>query len=120
VTKPVPGQPRYDRTPEVMTVKAATIGGTVSATNSVVIRNEVLGRSLGIPAQRFPLQHRPVIPGDTPRVLEVGTTEVWEEWTEVTSFADSDERSRHFMVDAIGGAVVLGPAVRLEYGDLRH
>ena len=60
------------------------------------------------------------MPGDKPRVLQVGSDDGWQEWTEVTHFADSKPDSQHFMLDAISGEVVFGPAVRQADGTMRQ
>jgi predicted phage baseplate assembly protein len=134
VRDPRPRQPAYDRSPEIISVTAETLGASVSALHAEIVAGETVGLSNGLPAQRFRLQRRPVVFGREPPVLEVVTRpstgtgdrsesqsdEVVDEWTLVTSFADSDEHSQHFMLDPAGGEVVLGPAVRERDGSLRH
>ena len=115
-----PLQPPYDSSPEIHGVSAATVGASVSALHAEIVAGETLGLSNGLPAQRFRLQRRPVVAGPDVPVLEVATEEWCAEWKLVTSFADSDEHSQHFMLDAAGGEVVLGPAVREVDGSLRH
>ena len=58
------------------------------------------------------------MPGDGPRVLEVGGPDGWQEWSEVVHFADSGPGDDHFVLDAVSGAVELGPAVRERDGSL--
>jgi predicted phage baseplate assembly protein len=115
-----PGQPQYDRSPEILKVTATTLGGSVSAIHAEVVTGETLGLSDGRPGQRFRLQRTPVVFGREPPVLEVVTEDGVTEWTLAPSFADSDKNSQHFMLDAVGGEVVLGPAVREPDGALRH
>jgi predicted phage baseplate assembly protein len=112
VTEVEPGQPPYSESPQISAVSAHTIGGTVEAMHADVVRNEVIGRSLGVPGQRFRLGRGPVVVGHEPHVLEVGEPESGEEWEEVSSFADSESDSRHFRLDPVAGEVVFGPAVR--------
>lgn len=106
------GQPPYSDSPVISNVTAYSIGGTVAAMHAEVVHGEVLGRSLGVAGQRFRLERGPVVAGHEPYVLEVGNGDSWEDWEEVTSFADSGRGSRHFQLDATSGEVVLGPAVR--------
>jgi predicted phage baseplate assembly protein len=112
VTEVDRGQPPYSASPEISGVSAYTLGGTVEAMHADVVRDEVLGRSLGVPGQRFRLERTPVVAGHEPHVLEVGEPGSAEEWEEVSSFSDSDFESRHFRLDPVSGEVVLGQAVR--------
>src|SRR5262249_7206301 len=68
----------------------------------------------------FKLKSQPVVPSDKPRILQVASDEGWQEWTEVTHFADSGPNDRHFLLDAINGELTLGPAVRQPDGTLRN
>ena len=120
VREPEHRQPPYDASPEIHAVAAVTVGASVSALHAEIVTGEVLGLSTGLPGQRLRLQRSPVVSGREPPVLEVLGEEGVEEWTLVTSFADSGEDSRHFMLDAAQGEVVLGPAVRERDGSLRH
>jgi len=45
-------------------------------------------------------------------VLEISSDDGWEEWTEVSDFADSGSDDRHYTFDPMHGEVSLGPAVR--------
>ena len=82
------------------------------------IEGELLGLSEGVPAQRFETDRQPIVPGDGPRVLEIGGPDGWQEWSEVVHFADSGPTDDHFVVDAVAGVVELGPAVRERDGSL--
>ncbi|MFL6074147.1 MAG: putative baseplate assembly protein [Mycobacteriales bacterium] len=115
-----PGQPAYSASPRLRALTAATIGGTVEAVHAEIAHDEVVGLSEGVPGQRFPLQHRPVVPARGPVVLEVAGGDGWEEWREVSSFAGSGPEDRHFVLDAVNGEIQLGPAVREEDGTLRQ
>ncbi len=112
------GQKPYDKSPEIEGIcTVETIGGTVPATNAEIVEGELLGVSEGVAGQRFLLDQRPVVPmlwGEE-RVLEVTVSKDAEpeEWSEVSSFADSLKGSLHFMLDPVSGEVVLGPAVRV-------
>ncbi|MEO9175329.1 MAG: putative baseplate assembly protein [Gaiellales bacterium] len=112
------GQPAYSSSPRVRRCDSDTIGGTVEAVHAETIDGELLGLSEGVPAQRFSTERSPIVPGDGPRVLEVGGEHGWQEWSEVVHFADSGPGDDHFVVDAISGGVELGPAVRERDGSL--
>jgi predicted phage baseplate assembly protein len=53
-------------------------------------------------------------------VLEVAGEEGWEEWQETSTFAGGRSRHKRFVLDAVAGEVVLGPAVRLPDGSLQR
>jgi predicted phage baseplate assembly protein len=112
VVAPAEEQPFYSASPKIISLEVFTIGGTTAAANSEPVDGELLGLSEGVPGERFPLRRRPVAPADEPRVLEVATSEGWDQWTEVSSFADSKPTDRHFVLDAVLGEIALGPAVR--------
>ena len=120
VVEPAPGQPMYSESPRVNAIEAFSVGGTVGIVHAELIRSELLGTSDGTPAQRFALQRHPVIPWDTPDVLEVGEGEDREDWLPVAHFAQSGPEDRHFRVDASVGEIHFGPAVRLVDGTLRQ
>ena len=63
---PEEGQPTYTASPRILSLSAFTIGGTARMVHAQVIRNEDIGVSDGTPAQRFPLQRRPVVPWEEP------------------------------------------------------
>ena len=113
-------EPFYSASPEIAGVAAVTIGGTVGASHATIVQSERIGVSEGVPGQRFLLDRRPVVPGRQPRVLEVSRGKGWEDWAEVTSFANSGSASRHFMLDQVAGEIVLGPAVREADGTMRY
>jgi predicted phage baseplate assembly protein len=114
------GQPVYSASPKILSLTAATVGGTTTAINGEVVQGEILGKSEGVPGQRFALQRRPVVPGDDPPVLEVSLGEGWEPWKVVESFAGSGPDDPHFFLEEVVGEVVLGPAVREPDGNLRQ
>ncbi|MCW2977288.1 MAG: putative baseplate assembly protein [Actinomycetia bacterium] len=120
VQPPERGRPDYDASPQILGVAAVTVGGSVSALHAEIVKGETLGLSTGLAGQRFTLERNPVVPGRETPVLEVLSEEGVEEWTQVTSFADSVADSGHFMLDAGEGELVLGPAVREPDGSLRY
>ncbi|MDQ4098226.1 MAG: putative baseplate assembly protein, partial [Actinomycetota bacterium] len=114
------GQPRYSSSPTVRALSAFTVGGTTGVAHTELIRDEIIGVSDGVPGQRFPLKHRPVVPSTQPTILEVAEPDGWEEWAPVESFGDCDEHSKVFLVDHVAGEVCFGPAVREADGSLRQ
>jgi predicted phage baseplate assembly protein len=119
VTTPEEDQPFYSNSPLIHGVDARTIGGTIEAVQAEVIEGEVIGQSEGVPGQRFEVSRTPVVPSGEPVILEVSDEEQgWQEWVEVSSFAQSQPDDRHFVLDAVAGEVLLGPAVRLPDGQL--
>jgi predicted phage baseplate assembly protein len=117
---PEEGQPTYTASPRVLSVSAFTIGGTARMVHAQVIRGEDIGVSDGTPAQRFPLQRRPVVPWEEPGVLQVIDETGATDWTAVEHFAESTADDTCFHVDAFAGEVQFGPAVRQSDGGLRQ
>lgn len=89
VIEPRPDQETYTRSPRVVDLQAATVGGTVGVIHAEVVRDEIIGISDGTAAQSFPLQRTPVVPWDEPSTLLSGPLETAQEWTQVESFAAS-------------------------------
>jgi predicted phage baseplate assembly protein len=114
------GQPPYSSSPIVQGLTAGTVGGTVDAIHAEVVEDEPLGVSEGVPGQRFAVQRHPVLAGAGKAVLVVSSDDGWEEWSEVGDFAASGPDDQHFILDAVNGEVVFGPAVREEDGGIRQ
>ncbi|MFV6029455.1 putative baseplate assembly protein [Streptomyces sp. NPDC056264] len=130
VVEPATGLPSYSESPTVRAAEAFTIGGTVRAAHAEAVRNERLGESEGVPAQRLRLAHAPVV-DRPPLLLQVaeradsgvdgeGSEAGWQEWTVVRDFASSRPGDRHFTLDATTGEVAFGPSVRQPDGTLRQ
>jgi predicted phage baseplate assembly protein len=120
VVAPEPDQPFYSKSPRIRAASAATVGGTVGAMHAQAVRNEILGRSEGVPGQRFRLQHGPVVVGAEPFEVEVGSDDGWQQWRVVETFAYSAPDDRHVLLDPSAGEVRFGPAVRETDGTLRQ
>ena len=60
-------QPPYETSPRITKVAAFTSGGTIDAVNAEIVTDEIVGEAEGVPAQRFLLRNRPVVPGEHPR-----------------------------------------------------
>ncbi|MGA7987585.1 MAG: putative baseplate assembly protein [Candidatus Dormiibacterota bacterium] len=120
VVEPVADQPTYGASPIIVSLSAFTIGGTVDAVNAELVEAELIGTSEGVAGQSFVLKRRPVVPSEAPLVLEVSENEGWQEWTNVRDFSASSADDRHFVFDAVGGEVRLGPSVRTPDGTLQR
>ncbi|MFT3889748.1 MAG: putative baseplate assembly protein [Arachnia sp.] len=116
----LPGQPTYTESPTILDVRAHTVGGTAPTINAESVHGEILGRSDGTPAQRFTLQRRPVVASDAPLTITALLGGEEQTWTEVPHFAESKPEDRHFRVDAYGGEVQFGPAIRRGDGSLQR
>ncbi len=114
------GMRPFQKTPRLRQVTVSSWGGTVEATHAQQLTKEFLGRSDGVPDQRFHLQSRPILerqPGETLVVQVDG--EPAQKWQEVSDFADSGFRDRHFTLDSVTGELRLGPAVRQPDGTVK-
>jgi predicted phage baseplate assembly protein len=120
IIEPEEGQPPYSDSPVVLGLTACTVGGTVDAVNAEPVAQEDLGEAEGVPGQQFPVRRRPVLAGFARPVVETSSADGWQEWSEVEHFADSAPRDRHFVLDAVSGLVLFGPAVREADGGLRQ
>ncbi len=120
VVEPAADQPAYGASPTIRSLSAFTIGGTVDAVNAELVETDSIGVSEGVPGQRYQLKRRPVVPSESPLVLEVSGADGWSEWTQVPDFSPSKPDDEHFVLDAVAGEVHLGPAVREPDGALRR
>jgi predicted phage baseplate assembly protein len=119
VTETAQDYPAYSRSPVLSRLSAACLGGTVAAIHADRMGGDVLGEADGSAGQRFPLARKPVLEtGDVP-VLEVSSSEGWQEWSCVPDFAGSGRDDPHFRLDRAAGVVEFGPAVRLTDGSMR-
>ncbi len=109
-------QPGYNMSPVINSFRAYTIGGTIPASHSQIIRMEELGRSSGEPGQHFTLHNTPVLTlnrNENETILIAGIEDQAEElWQEVPDFADSGPADKHFVCDYVTGEISFGPAIR--------
>ncbi len=113
------GGPYYTAPPVIGRLGAGTVGGTVDSLHAELVFGEVLGTAAGVAGQVFEVRSRPLLGGVGAPVVEIGSDDGWQEWTEVPDFADSGPDDRHFRLDAVLGEVSFGPVVRLPDGGLR-
>lgn len=117
---PAPDQPFYRASPQLRTVTAESVGGTVAAEHCETIRSEAVGVSSGRPGQRFSADHAPVLArriGET--VTIVSETET-QEWVEVADFVASTPDDRHFTWSSSTGEIAFGPNIRYPDGATRQ
>ena len=120
-TKPEAGQPAYAASPEIQSVTAHSLGGTVAALDCRHVAPEVLGRSDGAPGQVFPCRQQPVLerqPGEV--VVTEGPVDGRIEWQEVPDFSRAGPHDHHVVWDGATGEVRFGPAVRYPDGTVRQ
>ncbi len=108
----------YEEPPLIHRIEAFTIGGTIPAAHQETVHQEVVGLSTGVPGQRFPLARGPVLDGSV--LVEVADGGGWRPWRAVQDFDRGDGSAEHVRLDAIAGAVVFAPAVRLLDGTIRR
>ncbi|MCT7948227.1 putative baseplate assembly protein [Ancylothrix sp. C2] len=119
-TPPKPNQPSYSSSPRIVGLNVRSIGGTVQATQSTLIRNELLGESDGTPGQTFVLQNAPLLPRrDTERLLVTPPGGLPQLWQEVSDFASSGPQDLHYTIDDLTGTIQFGPLIR-EPGQLQQ
>jgi predicted phage baseplate assembly protein len=114
-------QPGYNNSPIIKRFTAYTIGGTVPASHSQVVRMEELGRSRGEPGQTFKLRNTPMLtlnPAENETILIDGLEGRAEEvWKQVPDFYESGPNDRHFVCDPVSGEISFGPALRNPRGE---
>jgi predicted phage baseplate assembly protein len=117
--KPRLGQRPYVNSPIIRTLVVQNIGGTVPASHCLRMSNEILGRSKGVPGQKYYLRNTPVLNRETGETLEIETENEGhhETWQEVADFADSGHSDRHFSLDSVTGEIQFGPSVRQPSGE---
>ncbi len=113
-------RPAYSQAPELNSIVPYSMGGTVAASHSVTVVNEIVGRSDGSPGQIFQLRHFPILErraGETIMVSDDG--DGWVEWEEVADLADSGPDDLHFTLQSVTGELRFGPSLRQPDGDMR-
>lgn len=113
-TSPQPNQPGFSCSPRIVGLSVRAIGGTVAASQSELIHDEILGESDGTPGQTFQLQQFPVLNRQKNEHIEVlppGSLSS-QTWYEVSDFANSGPLDRHYTIDSRTGLVQFGPLIR--------
>ncbi|MEP7763339.1 putative baseplate assembly protein [Sanguibacter sp. 25GB23B1] len=120
LTRPLPGQPTYQASPQIEELTVAAVGVTVPAEHAAAAPAEVLGRSTGVPNQTFQVTHTPVARRRDEEGIRVVGHDVAATWTEVSDFSASGPRDHHVVWDSISGQVRFGPSVRYPDGSVRQ
>lgn len=115
-----PGQPEYQASPQITSIAATTIGGTVTAEHSEPIGREEVGVSTNRPGQVFRVQHAPILPRNADERVLVVTDGEAEAWATVDDFIDSDQHSKHVVWDSSTGEIRFGPRIRQPDGTYRQ
>ena len=110
----------YRTSPRIRSVRASSLGGTVSAHHGEPAAFEVLGYSDGLPGQEFELRSRPLLPRRPGDRVVVTTDGRREEWTEVEDFSDSGSDDHDVVWEENDGRIRFGPAIRALDGSIRE
>lgn len=106
-------QPGYSNSPRIKTIAMHAIGGSVQASQCVLVQEEILGISDGQPGQSFDVETAPILERREQEQLFVfpfgKPPEIWQE---VEDFAESKPQDRHYVVDALAGTIQFGPLIR--------
>ncbi|MBE9052227.1 putative baseplate assembly protein [Nostocales cyanobacterium LEGE 11386] len=119
-TSPQSYQPGYSSSPRIVGLSVRAIGGTVGASQSELIRNEIVGESDGTPGQTFQLQGVPLLSRRDDEYLLISPPGgIPQRWQEVNDFANSGPQDLHYTIDSRTGTVQFGPLIR-EPAQLQH
>lgn len=113
----------YSVPPDIERLRVEARGGTTTARHAITESAELLGRSEGVPGQRFRLLHTPVLARDPERdylQVEPPNNGTVERWHEVADFADSSKDDRHYTLDSADGTLTLGPMLLQPDGKVWH
>ncbi|SDC59956.1 putative baseplate assembly protein [Sanguibacter gelidistatuariae] len=116
LTRPLPGQPTYQASPQIEELTVTAVGVTVAAEHASAAAAEIIGRSTGVSSQVFPVTHKPVAMRRDEEAVRVTTHDQSTAWTEVPDFSASGPQDRHVVWDSISGDVQFGPSVRYPDG----
>ena len=117
-----PGQRPYTASPKVTSIIPRSIGGTVTASNAMRVTEELLGRSNGLPGQKYSLQNVPILAREDGETIEVEdeSEEQREIWREVGDFSNSGPDDPHFICDSVSGEIEFGPSIKQLSGEERR
>lgn len=106
-------QSGYDSSPQIVGLNVQAIGGTVPASQSSPVVDELLGESDGTPGQVFRLQTGSILPRrEGEHLLITPPGGLPEVWTEVSDFSASTPTDRHYCLDSATGTIQFGPLIR--------
>ncbi|WP_341528608.1 putative baseplate assembly protein [Nostoc sp. UHCC 0302] len=112
-TIPETNQSGYNNPPRIVGLAVRSIGGTVRASHSKLIRDERVGISNGKPGQSFELLSKPILERrENEYILVTPAGGLPQRWTEVRDFADSRSQDLHYTIDSLTGKIQFGPLIR--------
>jgi predicted phage baseplate assembly protein len=120
LAEPRSGQPTYQASPKIRSLRADSLGGTVQAEHAARFGPERIGRSDGTPGQSFAVSRPPVLARRAAERVQVVTSEGSVNWEEVNDFTDSAAGSHHYVWDDATGVITFGPSVRYANGHVRQ
>jgi hypothetical protein len=88
----------------------ALVPNTTMASQTITVRDEVLGSSDASENQQFQALRAPILPGQILEVREPGP--LWVRWTEVTDFHAAGPLDRSYVLDRIAGRITFGDGVQ--------
>lgn len=106
------GQPEYQASPQITSIAAATIGGSITAEHSERVGVEEVGTSTGRPGQVFRVQHAPILPRHEDERVLVIIDDDSAPWLTVPDFIDSGAQDTHVVWDPTTGEIRFGPRIR--------
>ncbi len=112
-------QPTYKASPTIHSITVATIGGRVSASHCQIVINEMPGRTSGTPGEAIQLSRFPLVSEQSELTIEISSSDGWQTWHRVESFANESADARVFTLDAVSGVLRFGPLIRMEDGSAR-
>jgi predicted phage baseplate assembly protein len=118
--RPREGQPAYQTSPRIASMRVDTLGGTVGAEHATVVGAESLARSDGTPGQVFTTALAPVLPRREGEGIRTVSADGATDWEEMADFTQSGPQSPHYVLDGGSGTVRFGPSVRYADGSTRQ
>jgi hypothetical protein len=88
----------------------ALVPNTTMASQTITVRDEVLGSSDATENQQFQALRAPILPGQILEVREPGPQ--WVRWSEVTDFHAAGPLDRCYVLDRIGGRITFGDGLQ--------
>ncbi len=116
VTAADAGQPTYTESPRIKSLSAAVVGGLVDASHAELVMDEIVGPLIGTPAETVTLSKSPLVSGQVELQIQVSTSDGWQTWNRVASFANSTPTDRHFTLDDRTATIAFGPVIRTADG----
>lgn len=112
----------YEVSPELLSLRVESRGGTVGARHAVTVTNEIVGRSDGTPGQVFRLINTPVLDRNAMQdylVVDPPLPGRKIEWEEVPDFANSRGEHQHYTLDSADGTITFGPSLLQPDGQIQ-